>query len=377
MAQKLPKVSVIMATYNASAFLEDSIESILDQTLKDFEFIIVDDCSTDLSWDILSRYQALDRRIVLLKNQENCGPAASRNRALEFAQGDYIAVLDSDDIALKHRLEKQLLYMESHSDVGMISSGVEYIDKNGQSMGIFLPPKSSLLLRWKLIYSNPVRHSTAFWRRQSVNDLVGVYDSVSYAEDYDFFVRISRVLKIISLPLVLVKMRQSSGSLSFAKGHLQDHFGYQVSNVQISHYLEHSNLNLSEQEKINLWLLLRRYSPRQDKEFEALSDDEVYTASCHIICLFEHFLLRHQNESSVFKVWQLFASLETRLAQIIKLFIANGKFKLAANLFSVYLETYPLQLSSMTLKLLIYLAYSKVKRLPIYFKRKTLVGENK
>ena len=103
-----PIVSVIMATYNDGKFIKESIDSILNQTLTNFELIIVNDASTDETQHILSGY--IDSRIIVLHNEENLGRSLARNRALEIARGEFVDVLDSDDVALPNRLEKQVLY---------------------------------------------------------------------------------------------------------------------------------------------------------------------------------------------------------------------------------------------------------------------------
>ena len=120
----MPSVSVIMAAYNAADHLAASIQAVLDQTFTDFELIIIDDASTDATPEIIAQFD--DARIVALRNAANLNAAGARNRGLEVAQGKYIAIADSDDICLPHRLEKQVAYLEAHPQVGVLGHTVPH-----------------------------------------------------------------------------------------------------------------------------------------------------------------------------------------------------------------------------------------------------------
>lgn len=124
------KLSVIMATYNGSETIHLAIKSILNQSFSDFEFIICDDCSTDTTYEILSEFQQLDPRIKLLQNTSNLRVAASRNRCIEESQGEFIAIIDDDDIALPQRFEKQIDFLEKHHDFAFVGSNAYYFETN-------------------------------------------------------------------------------------------------------------------------------------------------------------------------------------------------------------------------------------------------------
>lgn len=138
-----PLVSVVMATYNEpEKYLKESIESILNQTFKDFEFIIVlDNPNNKKAEEIIKEYQQKDKRIIFIKNERNLGRGASRNKAVNIARGKYIAILDADDIALPKRLEKQFKYMENNRDIDLLFSWVYFIDENGNILKEFKPEK--------------------------------------------------------------------------------------------------------------------------------------------------------------------------------------------------------------------------------------------
>ena len=126
-----PLVSVVMPVFNAGDFLVAAIESILKQTYKNFEFVIVDDGSIDNSWKIISKFANKDRRIKILKNKENLGIAKTMNEAIKKAKGQFIARMDADDIALSKRLEKQVEFLLNNPDTGVLGSQMfEINDKN-------------------------------------------------------------------------------------------------------------------------------------------------------------------------------------------------------------------------------------------------------
>ncbi|PSO83704.1 MAG: hypothetical protein BRC41_11810, partial [Cyanobacteria bacterium QH_9_48_43] len=107
MSEPFSKISVVMPVYNGANYIREAVESILNQTFTDFEFIVIDDCSTDRSWEILTKYANQDQRVKLFKNEENLGVTKSLNKGLKLAQGDYIARQDADDVSLPERFEKQ------------------------------------------------------------------------------------------------------------------------------------------------------------------------------------------------------------------------------------------------------------------------------
>ena len=138
-----PLVSVIIPSYNTARFISECIESVLSQTYENWEMIIVDDCSYDSSLEIIGRYVKKDIRIKLIVQAKNSGVATARNKAIEASKGDYIALLDSDDIWLPSKLEKQISLMESRS-ILMSFSSYYTIDTNGKTIGLYYLKKSFL-----------------------------------------------------------------------------------------------------------------------------------------------------------------------------------------------------------------------------------------
>lgn len=183
-----PLISVIMAVYNGEKYLVESIESIINQTFQDFEFIIIEDGSNDDSLRIIKEYQNKDNRIRIIKNKENIGLPASLNRGLKIAKGKYIARQDADDISLSNRLEVQCNYMEDNPEIDILGSDNFYIDIEGnifyeRSIDEF--DVKHLLLSEKTLFP----HGTAFIRR-SVFDDVGFYnESFIYTQDREYWMR--------------------------------------------------------------------------------------------------------------------------------------------------------------------------------------------
>ncbi|CAB3290095.1 Glyco_trans_2-like domain-containing protein [Methanocaldococcus lauensis] len=141
-----PEISIIMSAYNEpEKYLRESIESILNQTFKDFEFIIILDNPNNVKAErIIKEYQKKDKRIVFIKNEKNLGLAGSLNNGLDIAKGKYIARMDADDIALPERLEKQYKYMENNKNIDLLFSWVYFIDENGNILKEFKPSKEKI-----------------------------------------------------------------------------------------------------------------------------------------------------------------------------------------------------------------------------------------
>ena len=132
----MPKVSVIMGTYNGEQTLDTAIQSICNQTFTDWEFIICDDCSTDRTWEIISQWEKKDSRIKGIRNSKNMKIAASSNRCIALAKGKYIAKMDDDDVSYPERLEKEVRFLDEHSDFDFVSSLVECYDGEKVNMVI-------------------------------------------------------------------------------------------------------------------------------------------------------------------------------------------------------------------------------------------------
>jgi len=179
-----PLITVLMAVHNGERFLRPAVESILGQTLGEFEFLIVDDASTDTTASILRTYQ--DARIRVLTNVENLGLTKSLNIGLTEARGRYIARMDADDIAVLTRFEKQVEQLKS-ADLAMTCSNVFFIDSNGDTTGRSDRAFDRNSILWNLMFDGYLPHPTLMWDREQVRDAVGGYDErFVTAQDFDF-----------------------------------------------------------------------------------------------------------------------------------------------------------------------------------------------
>ncbi|MBO0356793.1 glycosyltransferase [Hymenobacter sp. BT186] len=203
----MPRLSVLMPVYNAEKFLAEAIDSILQQTFTDFEFIVIDDCSTDSSVAIVESYQ--DTRIRLYRNASNSGISYTLNRGIELAATDLIARMDADDISYPQRLQLQYDYLLAHPDCAMVSSFARMITEEKEVIRI--DDFKSKLYYYNLTFSCWIYHPTVVYRKQAVQQ-VGMY-SVPYAEDFDLWWQLSRLFVITTLPEVLLDYRVTSQSL--------------------------------------------------------------------------------------------------------------------------------------------------------------------
>lgn len=200
-----PKISVIMPVHNGLPFLKEAVESILNQRFKDFEFIIVEDASTDRSFEYLKSIR--DRRVKILKNPKNMGVAKSLNRALKASRGHYIARMDADDINLPQRLQAQLEFMTNHPEVDICGSWVNIIDKNGQLIGNKKPVTGYQQIKKALSWYSPVIHPTFFAKRKFYEDIGGYDQNFDMAEDYELLVRAKDRFEIVNIPKILLNLR--------------------------------------------------------------------------------------------------------------------------------------------------------------------------
>jgi hypothetical protein len=212
-----PTVSVVMSVFNGEAFLHEAVTSILGQTYEDFEFIIIDDGSTDGSARMLDEFQTLDSRIRLF-HQPNAGLVKALNRGCGVARGKYIARMDADDLAMEDRLKVQVETMEMNPEVCVLGSAVEFIDAAGKKMTISrYHPTESCEIQRALLDQNVIWHPTVLIRA-AILAFVGGYRNIPDAEDYDLWLRVAdhdhAQLKNLSVPLLKYRVHQSQGSVT-------------------------------------------------------------------------------------------------------------------------------------------------------------------
>lgn len=202
----MPKVSVLMPVFNSEVYLSEAIDSILNQTFEDFEFIIIDDGSNDRSQEIVRSYS--DPRIRFYVNKQNMGVAATLNRGLELATGEYIARMDSDDISLPNRFKEQVDFLNRHQSVGVIGSNIEVFGENLVTTTRNFP-QNSQKLKAELLFSSCFAHPAVMIRRKCLIQYKLKYSpEYNGIEDYVLWWRMAEVTELGSVNRVLLRYRQ-------------------------------------------------------------------------------------------------------------------------------------------------------------------------
>jgi glycosyltransferase involved in cell wall biosynthesis len=247
------RVTVIMACHNSSAYLSEAISSVLGQTLGDLELILIDDCSTDNTLEIAKRYQVQDSRVSVISLAVNSGTATARNAGIHAARGEWLGILDSDDVATPSRFEEQLTLASSDQRLVMIGSGSIWIDKNGHAIRNHkYPTKHQDLIKRLLSLRAFPPHSSMLYRKDVVRRLASFNPRFALSGDYDLWLRLSEVGKMACIDKPLVKIRKHDRNISNAEGGmLQTKFGYVAS---ICHALRtHSYLDPSASSDETTW----------------------------------------------------------------------------------------------------------------------------
>jgi glycosyltransferase involved in cell wall biosynthesis len=201
MSSASPLVSVTLVVYNEKPeYLAPAVESVMTQSHKNFEFIIVDDSDDRRLMDYLRDAAKRDSRIVYIHNEKRGSRTKARNQALRLARGEYVAIVDSDDIQHKDRLAAQVAYMESNKDIGIVGIPLKKINKKGNTLGIRSYPSSPKSVMKLMMFKNALAQPGVMIRKQAITD-TGFYDeSFEKAEDYELWMRaIARGIKIANL----------------------------------------------------------------------------------------------------------------------------------------------------------------------------------
>lgn len=245
-----PKVSVIMAVYNGEKYLRDAIDSILGQTFTDFEFIIVDDASTDRTPEVVASYG--DPRIRYVRNDSNIRPGASANRGIELSAGEYIARLDGDDVSLPERLARQVAFMDANPDVAVCGTWARKIDPRGNVTDDIRKPVGKEL-EYDFWRPSPLLHSAAMIRASHLGDLR--YDPAAiHVEDYDLWLGLQKNHRLDNLPEFLTLYRIHDESVTSVNFDRQMRSTHDV-------FSRHIGLALSFEEFCELVDFSRDYNP--------------------------------------------------------------------------------------------------------------------
>jgi hypothetical protein len=192
--------------HNGERFLAEAVDSVLAQSLADFELVVVDDGSTDATAAILDSYASQDARVRVYR-QPRAGSAAARNRAFEIASASLVAVLDADDVALPTRLEQQFAFMNEHPNVAVVGGAVVFIGNDGRIFGEWRYPLTDAEVRSESMSSTPLAHSAAMIRKEPFVNLGGYREQFALAQDLDLWLRLADRHELANLPAPLIRYR--------------------------------------------------------------------------------------------------------------------------------------------------------------------------
>jgi len=240
-----PKITVLMTLFNGEKYLREAMESMLNQTYKDFEFLIIDDASTDSSSEIILSYK--DPRIRLIENEQNIGFVLSLNKGLQLAKGEYIARMDADDISMPERLEKQIKLLEENPKVGMTACWISIIHENNNEISFWKIDRqnnSSEEIYYILNFENCLAHSSVIFRKELVIEIGGYDEDLKLTQDYDLWIRLSRITTISKLMEVLVIRREHESNMIFTANERLNQETFRI-------YQKNSNINFVKPEFID------------------------------------------------------------------------------------------------------------------------------
>lgn len=272
-----PLVSVLMPVYNGEAYLKEAIESILNQTYRNFEFLIINDGSTDRSEAIISSYN--DSRICLINNPENLRLIATLNRGIDLAKGQYIVRMDADDISLPQRIEKQVGWMEANPDYGLIGSWFEDFDGKSSSR-IVKYSSDDTHIRIRHLYQTHIAHPTAVLRKSVIDEHNLRFNAdFVHGEDYAFWVQLSAFCKLSNYPEMLVRKRDHPQNVSNQYAQIQsdtcsrvkqyefESMGVSISREEIELYTRFANPDwtFSQNEMMLMHILLEKMASGNER----------------------------------------------------------------------------------------------------------------
>lgn len=235
------KVSVLMPVYNAEKYLAEAINSIISQTYRDWELVIINDGSTDSSLSIINSFS--DSRIKVINNETNLGLIKTLNKGIGLCNGEYIARMDADDISMPNRLALQVDFLDSNEEYILCGTNADVIDSHGKITGKIINPTKNILLQISLLFTNPFIHPSMMICRDILT--VNFFDeNAIYVEDYELWTRLADLGQIANLELPLLQYRWHETNVSVKHSEIQE----ATKNKIISSQLAKLDISPTEQE---------------------------------------------------------------------------------------------------------------------------------
>lgn len=230
-------LTVLMPVYNSGVYLSAAIDSILGQTYRSFELLIIDDCSTDGSRQLIEGYK--DPRIRLVVNEQNIGQTRSLNRGLQLVDTDLVARMDHDDISHPQRFEKQVDFLNKTTDIAVVGTHIRWIDAAGRVIGKKRMPEDALVLKFAQLFRCPLAHGTVMFRKHIIFEELGGYDeSIPYSQDWQLWARVLNRYQITNVPEFLVDIRVHEAATSSLKRREIAEENYGIYKLSIQQILE-------------------------------------------------------------------------------------------------------------------------------------------
>lgn len=261
-----PLVTVLMTVYNGKEYLEESVQSIIDQTFQRFEFLIVNDCSTDDSVKIIESFN--DKRIIIYNNENNLAQTKSLNIGLKLAEGKYVARMDADDIALPMWLEKLVNYIKKHPEYAAISPAVNLIDSAGKIKKLRRVPLSFHEIIIRIFFDSPMNHVSALLNKEQILENGGYDEEFKITQDYELWSSLIRNnYKITNVPDVLMSCREHSRSTLFMEAN--NRALEEKSETIFRNINSFANLKLTYDDAVGICKLFYHTPDMNQEEFES------------------------------------------------------------------------------------------------------------
>lgn len=298
---KTPELSVILTVYNRESYISAAIESILKQTFRDFELIVINDGSTDTTSVIIESY--LDPRIIYIQNEKNIGIVKSLNKGLSVSRGRYIAIMDSDDISMPERFSKQFNFLENNPEIGVCGTCINVIDKKGNLVGNISYPVSSNVISCLLLFYCCIAHPTTMYRKKVIQD-VGNYNSEFIAAlDYDLWTRTIGHYKFSNISEFLLNYRTHGDNISQNR-EKHYHEDYRIRKIAIEKLLGHT-LSSEEDVALSEWI----------KPKSKMHLNEIFLIDALILKIYKKFLQNNKvSHEELEEINLFFAKLSINLA---------------------------------------------------------------
>jgi len=275
-------IDVVMSAYNAEDYILQSIESILNQTFSNFRFVIVNDCSSDRTLDIIKSFD--DSRIFIIDNKKRLGLASSLNKAFAICKSRFIARMDADDISRYDRLEKQINFLRKNKDISIVGSYYHRINSKGSRLGFSVKkPSHNRDILWSLIFVNPFVHSSIMLRSSIFSSLCMYYDeSFDTSQDYDLWSRSGEFFRFANINEPLLSLRIHKNAISVKKRGRQQINSSRVAISNISRFFK--GLNIDNEEIQCMSAIFNSFDMINSPNYKKLDLIEKYLSMFHSFC---------------------------------------------------------------------------------------------